>query len=220
MSRERYDPKKSWSRNAQAELDFVNDTMAEATKKLVGLIDSPLKDLPGLAVRRNDQILPVPSSEQFERAEVNFEISREEVGLAPEEIQMLFKDLGITLGDTLSMQLFVGRSPRAGHVSRLTFIPQKSDRNKYGMTIESNGGCLILQSGTSAANVKPVLNDDRVWKLEEVYHRLSSGLTSGMHEIGTHASIEEYEHVPHPFLAIIQKAAADWVISLIESREK
>jgi len=210
------------SKRLDADRKTVETDLAYVEKTLVDLIPRRFEKYPAFKTRRGKD---APGEGPFDRLEVEMTASAAEVAGAPREVQGLLLDLGVKKGDEIAIQLSLGKKNRkapdlADRVYQVVLIPTTHRPDLFGYDFDYWNRTSFLESGSPFEGNHPAEFNGRSYRLIHAYDILENGLVSESHEVGTHASYTEYDHMPHPYLAATHRGVADWIVSLIDARMK
>ncbi len=229
MSADRKPSLLSWSAQFRADVTSVDNTFAEAGRKLVDLLPKKFENFPTVfTVRRNQNVMDKSAAGAFQSAEIELTANAEEVTSAPEEMKRLFLDLGIRPGDEIAIEAMMAkRNPRADtrrfaeQIYAVTLMPTIFRPDLVGAEFDYAKRWHFLKPGTPVHNPEPVniwTETERIREMGQVYWILEEGMVYDRYEEGTHASITRYKQKPHPYLATIHRATADWFVDLVNKR--
>lgn len=214
----------SWTTQHQADIAAVDQSFAEAATIFGTLIGKPLKDSPALRVNRGYEV-DMPSAIYGKGLQIIMFADGVDVFSAPEGMQRLFLDLGLQRGDAMDIRVAVARRKR--FVNRdftekpyvVTLMPTRYEPDLFGLEFSDQHQLWLLKSGTPVEQPEPPFPvTNRYHELVRFFNLMREGMVSGSHEEGTQGSTIVYDHKPHPYLAAIHRATADWITTLVGNR--
>jgi hypothetical protein len=222
----------SWSDQFQADAKFVDSAFIDTAEKLVNLLPRNFEKYPqAFNIRRGEAVPMDPTARRyFTRAEVEMTATAAEVTSAPDDMQRLFLDLGIKPGDEIAIEVMMAKKKLSlrnlvrqypERKYSITLVPTVLRPDLVGVELDYGQNLSFLKPGTPVHTPEPVntwYETDRICKMGQIYGLLREGMVYDSYEEGTHASISKFRHKPHPYLATIYKASADWIVDLIDRR--
>lgn len=214
----------SWTAQHQADIAAVDQSFAEAATIFGSLIGKPLKDSPTLRVKQGNEV-DIPSAIYGKSLQIIMFADGVDVSSAPEGMQRLFLDLGLQRGDAMYIKVTVARRKRfvnRGYAEKpytVTLMPTRYRPDLLGFEFNDQDQLWLLKSGTPIEQPEPPFPvTNRYHELTRSFDLMREGMVSGSHQEGTQGSIIVYDHKPHPYLAAIHRATADWVTTLVGNR--